>query len=304
VVMSIPIAFAYLGVKHAVRLIVLRLRGLSRRFPQKEKIFVAVVGLGNLLFLLLLAYGWLWEAHWVERVDVVVDIDVAQPVRIVHLSDLHLEGFGRREERALEIVRSAEPDLILLTGDYVSKETGLTYKEDVTRFFSQLEAPFGVYAVPGNWDVDAGALVEGTAVELLEGKTARTQVRGINVSITGDWYDMRPPVADASADLTIYLQHSPDHLAEASEAGYDLYLAGHTHGGQVRIPGFGAVVTLSRFWKKYEAGLYKEGDTHLYVNRGLGVEGGWAPRVRLFCRPEVTVIELRQRGIAAPSEID
>jgi len=290
--MSIPIVFAYLGIKHAVRLIILHRRGQSRRFAQKEKMFLTAVGFGNVVFVLLLAYGWFWEAHWVERVDVVVHTRVTHPVRIVHLSDLHLEGFGRREARALEIVRSAKPDLILLTGDYVSKETGHTYKEEVKRFFSQLEAPFGVYAVPGNWDGDARALVEGTPVALLTGETARSEIRGINVSITGGWYDMPPPTADSSADLTIYLQHSPDYLAEASDAGYDLYLAGHTHGGQVRIPGFGAVVTLSRFWKKYEAGLYREGRAHLYVNRGLGLEGGWAPRVRLFCRPEVTVIDL------------
>lgn len=60
----------------------------------------------------------------------------------------------------------------------------------------------------------------------------------------------------------------------------------------MRIPGYGAVITLSRYGKRYEAGLFSEGGTYLYVNRGLGLEGGWMPRVRLFCRPEVTVIDL------------
>ena len=291
-VMSIPIVFGYLGVKHSVRLFLAYRTGEPIQIPAKEKLFLAVLASANLSFPLMLAYGWLWEAHWVERVDVIVDTDLSHSVRIVQLSDLHLEGFGRREERALEIVRSAKPDLILLTGDYVSKGTALAHKEHVQRFFSSLEAPFGVYAVPGNWDTNASALVEGTGVELLVGQSARSRVRGSDVWIAGGWYDMPPPSADDSADFSIYLQHSPDYLAKASDAGYNLYLAGHTHGGQVRVPGFGAVVTMSRFWKKYEAGLYREGETYLYVNRGLGLEGGWAPRVRLFCRPEVTVIDL------------
>ena len=93
--------------------------------------------------------------------------------------------------------------------------------------------------------------------------------------------------------VNILLQHSPDFLEEAAEAGYDIYLAGHTHGGQVRIPFYGAVITMSRFGKRYEAGLYSMRDTRMYVNRGLGLEGGWAPRIRLFCRPEVTVLNLQ-----------
>lgn len=63
-------------------------------------------------------------------------------------------------------------------------------------------------------------------------------------------------------------------------------------GGQVALPFYGALVTLSRFGKRYEAGLYRVHDTWLYVNRGLGMEGGWAPRVRFCARPEITVIEL------------
>jgi uncharacterized protein len=150
----------------------------------------------------------------------------------------------------------------------------------------------GIFAAPGNWDHNAAKWFDGTGVTFLAGKSAKVEVRGVSLSIVGEWFGMAPPPEDPLADFSIYLQHSPDFLRETSKAGYDLYLAGHTHGGQVRIPGFGAVVTLSRFWKKYESGLFREGPTHLYVSRGLGLEGGWAPRIRLFCRPEVTVIDV------------
>ncbi len=297
-VIAVPVVFGYAAVRYGARFLSAVRRGEAASFWQNEKRRLSFIGGVNLLFALLLAYGWLIEAKWVERVDAAIDLDVPGPIRIVHLSDLHAESFGERERRALDIVRSAEPDIIVLTGDYTSKRTGLAGTEHARRFVSELDAPSGIFAVPGNWDSSLGPLFEGTEVELLEGRSTRVPVRDLDVFIAGTWFDAPPPPADTSADLAVYLQHSPDFLAEASRAGYDLYLAGHTHGGQVRIPGFGAVITLSRFWKRYESGLYRDGDTYLYVNRGLGLEGGWAPRVRLFCRPEVTVLELRPRTTA------
>jgi hypothetical protein len=76
----------------------------------------------------------------------------------------------------------------------------------------------------------------------------------------------------------------------------DLYCAGHTHGGQVALPLYGALITFSKYGKKYEAGLYREGETWLYVNRGIGMEGGSTPRVRFWAPPEVTVIEVSPPG--------
>jgi len=72
----------------------------------------------------------------------------------------------------------------------------------------------------------------------------------------------------------------------------DLYCAGHTHGGQVALPFYGALVTFSKYGKRFETGLYRVGETRLYVSRGIGMEGGKIPRVRFCSRPEVTVIEI------------
>ena len=89
------------------------------------------------------------------------------------------------------------------------------------------------------------------------------------------------------------LYHSPDLIREATRAGIDLYLCGHTHGGQIRFPFIGALVTASKFWKRYEMGHYVEGNTNLYVSRGIGMEGRGAPRARFLCPPEIELFELR-----------
>jgi predicted MPP superfamily phosphohydrolase len=81
-------------------------------------------------------------------------------------------------------------------------------------------------------------------------------------------------------------------MEDAVRAHFDLYLAGHTHGGQIALPFYGALITYSRYDKKYEAGLYREGSTTLYVNRGLGLAHEPMPEARFWARPEVTVIDL------------
>jgi uncharacterized protein len=90
---------------------------------------------------------------------------------------------------------------------------------------------------------------------------------------------------------SIFVYHYPDEIY-AVAGKVDLYCAGHTHGGQVALPLYGALLTLSRFGKRFEAGLYEVDGTQLYVNRGIGMEGSGAPRVRFFARPEITVYEI------------
>jgi len=81
-------------------------------------------------------------------------------------------------------------------------------------------------------------------------------------------------------------------MPAASQAGIDLYLCGHTHGGQIRLPLYGAMITSSRLGKQFEMGHYQINGTHLYVNRGVGLEGLGAPRIRFLCPPEVVLFTL------------
>jgi len=233
----------------------------------------------------------------------------APPIRILHISDLHLERPGTREERLLELAREAQPDLILLTGDYVN----LSYNLDAAthaalgNLLGRLRARYGVFGVLGSPPVDLRAaipqLFKGSPVRLLRNEVIEvTLSRNRRVTLLGldchhDIGRDRATLAELAATVTgngprVLLYHSPELMPDASALGIDLYLCGHTHGGQVRLPGIGAVVTASKLGRRFVMGQYHEGRNHLYVSRGVGFEGLSAPRVRLFCPPEVTLVEL------------
>jgi predicted MPP superfamily phosphohydrolase len=230
------------------------------------------------------------------------------PLRLLHLSDLHIERITDRERHLLRLVEELGPDLIVITGDYLS--ISYTYdavaQNQTREFLSQLRAPGGVFAITGSPSVDPIAvlveLMDGLPVTWLRDRVVSVDWHGCHVRIAGVEcsYDVRADEhkmcgllnVDSSDPFTLLLYHTPDVMPSAVRAGVDLYLAGHTHGGQLRLPWFGAIVTASEYGKRYEMGLYREGDTLLYVSRGIGLEGKGAPRARFLCPPEIALFEL------------
>jgi hypothetical protein len=249
------------------------------------------------------AYGYGIEADWVEVTR--TEIPAREPIlgqdrfKIVHLSDLHLERIGTRERRVVEAVRAERPHLVLLTGDYMNhRGAGPALRE----FLEALEAPYGVVGAEGNWDpkfitadlfARSGArlLVDDTL--LLEGGGKKLRVAALGIRPMKSLQEILPSADDGVP--TIFLHHLPDAVDElaARSTGQrvDLFLCGHTHGGQVCLPFWGAVVTLSKYHKRFERGRHEFGGVPMYVSRGVGMEGGAAPRVRFLSRPEVAVIE-------------
>lgn len=235
------------------------------------------------------------------------------PLRFLHISDIHVERIGRREARLLELVRDTKADFIFMTGDYVnlSNNTDPATHDQVRQLLAAFPTR-GVYAVMGSPAVDRpGAvaplfdggparLLRDEAVEL-EGSDGQT-VTVIGLDCQHD-IDADSAVLDSvlamatSAGPRILLYHSPELMTEAIERGIDVYLCGHTHGGQVRLPIIGAVLTSSELGRRYVMGHYHEGRTHLYVSRGIGFEGLGAPRVRFLCPPEVTLVTLTGTGL-------
>lgn len=232
------------------------------------------------------------------------------PMRIFHISDLHIERMSVRETAVLDAIQRVQPDVIVITGDFVS----LSYNTDretfqqVRDFLSKLSAPYGVYATLGTPPVDLHEFVvpifDGLPVTLLReawhkldmGKGRELVLMGMDCThdIPHDAASLQRLVDRAPEDAPqILLYHSPELMPQAVEHDLDLYLCGHTHGGQVRLPAVGALLTSSQLGRRYVMGHYHEGRTNLYVSRGVGFEGLSAPRVRFMARPEVTVITIR-----------
>jgi predicted MPP superfamily phosphohydrolase len=234
------------------------------------------------------------------------------PIRLLHLSDLHVERLTRREAHLLELVEQARPDLIVITGDYLN----LSYVNDplaraeVRKVLAQLDAPCGVYATLGSPPVDPRAttpsLFAGLNIRLLRDEVAVLNFAdGRTLSLLGmdcdhdlgtDSRVFQQLVKLAPPDsMQVLLYHSPELMPLVQQSPVDLYLCGHTHGGQVRLPLYGAVITSSALGKRYEMGQYTEQDTTLYISRGIGLEGLSAPRMRLLCPPEIILFALGGR---------
>ena len=193
-------------------------------------------------------------------------------LRLLHLSDLHLEEDGLVVPDLLPLVAAQKPDLIALTGDYLNAWRGSVPLGQIARGLRKL-AP--VFAVRGNFDghpLSAQILGE-AGVELLDGRARRVEIRGRVFELHGVslWtrHRLEALARERRPELpAILLCHVPDLIDRAAALGYDLVLCGHTHGGQIRVPGYGAIVTLTGLGKRYEAGRYRVGSTEAWVSRG------------------------------------
>jgi uncharacterized protein len=268
----------------------------ARATLRAERVVLALAGVGLACF----AYGYFIEPFWPQvtrvRIESAKLAGASRPLRVVHISDLHCDPRPRLEERLPDIVAAERPDLIVFTGDSTNSPEGLPVLRKLLPRLAQLAPTF---AVRGNWDIGYGEeLFGGTGVRELNGEAVRVEAAGTSLWVAGAAFGSTDKIHDAlnvvpPGAFTILLYHTPDEILDVAATGrVDLYCAGHTHGGQVALPFYGALVTLSKFGKRYESGLHRERDTWLYVNRGIGMEGDPAPRVRFLARPEVTVIEL------------
>lgn len=236
-------------------------------------------------------------------------------LRIVELADLHGRVFGRGSRRLLAAVRRAEPDLICIDGDLFDEHTDLAMLPPLLRGLCAI-AP--VYYVTGNheWRVPGlrGILAQMRAcgVTVLQDGW-RVLRRGEDALIVAGTDDPCGPaerktpaelIADIRAEageaaFLLLLAHRNDQLPQWSALGVQAVLAGHCHGGVVRLPFVGGLFgTDRRLFPAWDAGLYRQGETALYVSRGLGYTN---VHFRLFNRPEVAVIVLRRGSPAINS---
>jgi predicted MPP superfamily phosphohydrolase len=245
--------------------------------------------------------GWgLFEAQWVELRDVEVPLEglpeELDGLTLLHLSDFHLGTVslnGRGLEQAVAWAERDSIDLVLLTGDLLSRERG---RFRLRNAVSRLRAEYGVYAVLGNHDVDAARDVLGDG--LLADSSVMLDVAGKRVQIAGgdpmpDWKrsDLQR-LADPSADLRIFLFHYPDVTQWLPRNSYDLILAGHLHGGQICLPTPRGKLRLEHLRARHWEGVHRTPAGTLHVSRGLGTS--FVP-FRFLARPEATKLRLRCR---------
>src|SRR5256714_15518989 len=221
-------------------------------------------------------------------------------LRIVQLSDIHHSPFtGRKQiERAIEMANNLEPDIIALTGDYVSHER--EYAVPCAEMLGRLRARCGVYAVLGNHDhwTDAALITDlfrAEGIKVLVNEGMRFEHRGESFWLAGvddtmvGLEDLPLALAGSRADeMKLLLAHNPIILRRAARAGVDLVLSGHTHGGQVNLRSERNASGRPR--RRLLKGLARQGETQIYVTRGLGTV---VLPVRFGCPPEVSLLELR-----------
>jgi len=222
---------------------------------------------------------------------------------IVHLSDIHHSLFTPLEDiqRAVHLANLLRPDLVALTGDYVTLSP--IYIWPAARALGRLRARLGVFAVLGNHDFQADAdeitrALRAQGIRVLRNAHFALRARGAHLWIVGVddlWWGADDLGAALQAvpwrDAKILLCHNPLGVRQAAAHGIDFVLSGHTHAGQVRLPVLGSVYGRSKLGQRFVEGWNRLDGTQIYVNRGIGKV---LLPVRLGCPPEIACFRLRR----------
>jgi predicted MPP superfamily phosphohydrolase len=270
---------------------------LTRRAALKGLLATAVGGVTGAG-----TYGVGYERHALGVTETSVDVSGLAPaldgLRIGLVTDIHHSRMVPEADvvYAVERITRASPDLIVLGGDYVTWGDR-AFVKPVAELLAPLTAPHGVFAILGNHDDDRDmpAALTAKGFHVLRDQRTRIVVRGEGLELAGIRFWTRRAVDIAKVlrrarDTVILLAHDPRRLVEASALGVPLVLSGHTHGGQVVVPGFGAI---ARRQFPIVQGTGRRENTSIFVSRGVGTV--YVP-VRINCPPEVAVVTLRRQS--------
>ena len=271
--------------------------GLTRRDALKGLLVTtigAVTGAG--------AYGVGYERHHLGLTEAMLPVSGLAPgldgLRIALITDIHHSQTVSADDvhRAVQMVGAQKPDLIVLGGDYVTwGDRG--YVEPVAELLAPLTAPHGVFAILGNHDDDRDmpSALARHHISVLKDARTRLEIQGEGLELAGIRFWTRKTediarVLRRAKDTVILLAHDPRRLTEAAALDVPAVLSGHTHGGQIVLPGIG---TLTRRNFPVLAGLASRDNTSLFVSRGVGTV--YVP-IRINCPPEVAIVTLRRKS--------
>lgn len=247
-------------------------------------------------------YGVAYERHRIGITEASLPVSGLAPaldgLRIGFLTDIHHSGMVPADDvaYAVQLVSAQHPDLIVLGGDYVTFGDR-AFVGPVAELLAPLRAPHGVFAILGNHDDDRDmpAALMKQHMQVLKDARTRIEIRGEPLELAGVRFwtrrlDDMTRVLHKAQDTVILLAHDPRRLTEAAALDVPAVLSGHTHGGQVVLPGVGAVAR-RRF--PILAGLGSRDNTSIFVSRGVGTV--YVP-VRINCPPEVAILTLKRRS--------
>jgi predicted MPP superfamily phosphohydrolase len=248
------------------------------------------------------AYGVAFERHRIGMTTATLPVSGLPPsldgLRVGFLTDIHHSATVSADDvqHAVNLVSAAHPDLIILGGDYVTWGDR-TYVGPVAELLAPLRAPHGVFAILGNHDDDRDmpAALAAKHIQVLKDSRTRLEIRGEGLELAGIrfWTRKTPDIArvvSRARDTVLLLAHDPRRLTEAAQLDIPAMLSGHTHGGQVVIPGLGAIAG-RRF--PVLQGIASRENTWIFVSRGVGTV--YVP-VRINCPPEVALVTLVRKS--------
>jgi predicted MPP superfamily phosphohydrolase len=247
-------------------------------------------------------YGVAFERHQIGVTEAALPVSGLPPaldgLRVGLLTDVHHSGMVPADDvtRAVELLLAQRPDLIVLGGDYVTFGDR-AFVEPVAELLAPLSAPHGVFAILGNHDDDRDmpAALSRRGIEVLKDARTKIEIGGERLELAGLRFwtrrlqDLARVIRNAAAPV-ILLAHDPRRLTEAAAFDIPAVLSGHTHGGQVVLPGVGAVAR--RRFPVLE-GLGSRANTSIFVSRGIGTV--YVP-IRINCPPEVAMVSLKRRS--------
>lgn len=258
------------------------------------------------------SYAYGWERTWLDVVRIPLAIpglpESFRGTKVIHFSDIHLGHYMDANDlkQIVSVIQNEQPELICFTGDMVDES--IAPLGDAVPILNQLQAPLGKFAVLGNHDYALGQqkvvteALTASGFEVLDNRNKPVTKKGSSLYIAGvdDVLHGSPDLGRATASIpagqtVIILAHEPDFADRAAQYPIHVQLSGHSHGGQVRLPWIGHILT-PPLARKYVQGLHQVGanndlqDLQVYINRGLGTT---ILPVRFFCRPEITVFTLQ-----------
>lgn len=276
----------------------------------RRELGYAPAGKGKKRLLTRLPFNQTFQVEFAERVLHVPRLPRAlDGLTILHLTDLHLCGTPARPffHYVMDRCRTwGTPDLLALTGDIVDSKW---HHRWIVPVLGRLCWNIGAFGILGNHDswhevTKIRRRMGRVGVRVLGNTWEQIDVRGepiVVIGHEGPWFKPAPDLSNCPrGPFRLCLSHTPDNIRWARDHGVDLVLAGHVHGGQIRVPGLGSLFVPSRYSRRYDCGVFFEPPTLMYVSRGLS---GQHP-LRFFCRPEVTWLVLRTTSASAPLPVD